>query len=123
MAGPLYRGYSSVVNDKIDTSLFNIELVKQDLRNHFQTRLGERRGRPEFGSIIHELIFDLLDTRTESLIYADARRIFNSDPRVEVQSLKVEVSPDQGEVKLEAILNFKEFNMDEKFIHTFQVRD
>ncbi len=36
---------------------------------------------PEFGSILHELVFDPLDARTEMLARNDVENIINSDPR------------------------------------------
>ena len=82
MATPLYRGFSTVANRGIDTRLYNVDLVTQDLLNHFNTRIGERVARPGFGSIIHDLLYDLMDPRTEALVVADASRIFSEDPSV-----------------------------------------
>ena len=96
----LYRGYSSVANTGIDTKINDIELVKQDLLNHFQTRIGERVGRPTFGSIIHDLIFDIGDSRTEALVLQDAERIISSDPRVEQLQMEIRVSLDTHEINL-----------------------
>ncbi len=92
MAVSLYRGYSTVANQGLATSLYNIDLVVQDLLNQFNTRIGERRGRPAFGSIIHDLLFDVGDVRTESLIVADGQRIINEDPRVEL----LEITPNSA---------------------------
>ena len=123
MTTPLYRGFSSKKEKNvIDTRLTNIELVKQDLLNHFNTRIGERVARPGFGSIIHDLLFDLADDRTESLVLADANRIFDSDPRVVPIQVDVELSRDTGTIKLNAKLRFVEFNMDDNFIAIFSTR-
>lgn len=120
MVHPLYRGYSSVANEGLDTSLTDIELVKQDLLNHFNTRLGERLGRPEFGSIIWDLLFDLGDERTESLVVADARRIIDNDPRVRLLELVPSVNLERGEIQLEIKLQYLEFDMEDWFRVAFR---
>lgn len=120
MAEPLYRGYSTVATQGLETQLQDIELVKQDLRNHFNTRLGERRGRPSFGSIIWDLLFDLSDDRTEAAVIADAQRIIDEDPRVELLELVPTIDLDAHSIRLETKLRYVEFNMDDWFGFTFQ---
>lgn len=122
MVQPLYRGFSTVANTGIDTRLFDIELVKQDLLNHFNTRLGERVARPNFGSIIHDLLFDLMDERTESLVVADAQRIFSEDPRVVPLDVSVDINPDRHQITLDAVLRIVEFDMNANFEAVFEAR-
>ena len=138
MAAPLYRGFSTVANsnlsvalidgsfttqgNSIDTRVFDVKLVKQDLLNHFGTRIGERVGRPGFGSIIHDLMFDLMDARTEGLVYADAQRIFAEDPRVIPLEVTVDVDPDQHQIVVTARLQMVEFDMEENFQAVFEAR-
>lgn len=120
MVAPLYRGFSTVVNQGVQTKLENIALVKQDLLNHFNTRLDERVGRPRYGSVIWDLLFDLSDPRTESLIVADAERVIASDPRVELLQLIPTVDLDTHRITLEIKLRFIEFNMDDNFNVVFR---
>jgi len=138
MVQPLYRGFSTVANgtaaqlidgeftsteDVINTRLFDIELVKQDLLNHFSTRLGERVARPTFGSIIHDLLFDLMDERTEGLVIADANRIFSEDPRVVPLDVSVDIEPDQHKITLMATLRVIEFDMTTNLEAVFEARN
>lgn len=120
MPETFYQGYSSVVTDEIDTSVFDLELVKQDLLNHFSTRLGERVGRPEFGSIIWELLFDPADPRTESAVVQDAQRIIGEDPRVELLELVPQILIDQQQIELAIRVRAVEFDMESWFNVTFQ---
>jgi phage baseplate assembly protein W len=122
MAAPLYRGFSTVANNGIDTRLFDVNLVTQDLLNHFSTRVGERVGRPSFGSIIHDLLFDLFDTRTEGLVIADAQRIFSEDPRVVPLEVNVEVDPEKHQIRLVATLQMVEFDTNINFHAIFEAR-
>lgn len=120
MTEPFYRGYSTVANTGLQTQLQDVELVKQDLRNHFNTRLGERVGRPSFGSIIWDLLFDLSDARTESVVISDAQRIIDEDPRVELLELVPTVDLNEHSIRLDIKLRYIEFNMDDWFTFTFR---
>lgn len=124
MTAPIYRGYSSVgLESGVNTSLYDIAIVKQDLLNQFNTRLGERVMRPDFGSIVHDLLFDLADPRTEAMVYADADRIFRSDPRVEARDIQVDVSTDTHEITVTATLFMVEYDMNDIFSVTFSETD
>jgi len=120
MPKSLYRAFSSVVNTGINTGLFGIELVKQDLLNQFNTRLGERRMRPLFGSIIHDLLFDLSDSRTESLIIQDAERIISEDPRVGLVDMESVVDLENHSIRLDITLKVLEFDMLVNFAAIFE---
>lgn len=122
MVASLYRGFSSAGVTDIDTRIYDIELVKRDLLNHFETKLGDRRGRPDFGSIIHDLLFDLSDSRTEALVIADAQRILSEDPRVEPLEVNVDVDLDGGRITLNISLLLIEFDMIDNFRVMFEER-
>lgn len=77
-----YKGYSSVDDLAVSTELFDFELVKQDIINHFQTRQGERVMNPTFGSIIWDLIMEPATPSTRQEFIDDINRICNSDPRI-----------------------------------------
>ena len=119
MTDLMYRGYSSVARPEIDTTLFDLDLVKQDLLNHFHTRIGERVGRPTFGSIIWDLLFDPSDSRTESLVVQDAQRIVGMDPRVKLLDITPTISLDTHTITLAIRLKSVETNMDDWFNVTF----
>lgn len=122
MVASLYRGFSSVGVKSVDTRAFNANLVKRDLLNHFETKLGDRRGRPDFGSIIHDLLFDIMDPRTENLVIADAQRILSEDPRVEPLEVGVSLDIDRNSITLNISLLLVEFNMVENFRVIFEER-
>lgn len=120
MAAPIYRGFSSQDVVGFHTEKTDIELVKIDLLNHFMTRRGERVGRAGFYSIIHDLHLDQFDERTEILIRNDAERIFAADPRVKPLEINLSLEPDLQSIRLEAKLQFVEFNMTDWFDVTFR---
>jgi len=120
MSAPVYSGYSSVVNNKVETKLYDIDLVKQDLMNHFHTRIGERVGRPNWGSIIWDLLFDVADSRIEALVVQDAQRIIGEDPRVKLLELLPFINLDTHSIDLKIRLQLVETNMDTVFTVSFQ---
>ena len=82
-----YVGFTTVNRDEPPFRLVDIELVKRDLLNAFHTRLGERVMRPDFGSVIHDLLFDPFDEETKALVIEDAIRVIGQDPRVTLVSI------------------------------------
>jgi len=79
-------GYSST---SPTNTLYDLELAKTDLMNHFMTRRGERVMAPQFGSVIWDFLFDQLTPDVISIIQDDAVTILRTDPRFEVNSVNV----------------------------------
>jgi phage baseplate assembly protein W len=86
---PIYVGFTTFQRLAPPYSITDIDCVKQDLLNEFQTKVGERVMLPEYGSIIHELLFDPFDDLTKQAIIDDVERIVRSDPRVELENTNV----------------------------------
>lgn len=108
MTEAIYRGYSTVGRKVTDSEVYDLDIIVQDLLNEFNTRLGERVGRPEFGSIIWDLMFDIGDTRTENLVIQDAQRIIGRDPRAVLLDLKVAVDLDGHTITVNAHIRASE---------------
>jgi phage baseplate assembly protein W len=89
-----YIGYSTIDSTIGSRVLVDKELAVRDLMNHFYTRKGERVRNPEFGCSIWDVLFDPLDTVTETLVRNDVERIVNSDPRWIFRSLRMEKPDD-----------------------------
>jgi len=90
----LYRGFSTINRNK-KFRITDIELVKQDLLNHFSIRKGERLMNPNFGTIIWGVLFDPLDDYTEQLVLDDVKNIVGYDPRVSLTNINL-VEQDKG---------------------------
>ncbi len=84
-----YKGFSTVAGVK-SNQLYDLDIIKQDLLNHFYTRKGERVMNPEFGSIIWDMLYEPMDEATQDEIREDTKRIINSDPRVQLESTKID---------------------------------
>jgi phage baseplate assembly protein W len=99
-----FRGYSSVGTSFISPVRYDLDLARQDLLNHFNTRKGERIMLPEFGSIVWDMLFEPLDEKNKSLIDEDVRNIIGNDPRWTLQS--VTISEEPNALIIEAIVTY-----------------
>jgi phage baseplate assembly protein W len=82
----IYKGFSTT---SPSNTLYDLEIAKADLMNHFMTRKGERVMAPQFGSIIWDFLFDPLTLDLMEIIKQDAIDIINADPRFGVQSVNL----------------------------------
>lgn len=85
----LFVGFSSVDSSIKGSQYTDLDLIKRDLINHFYTRKGERLMRPEFGSIIWDMIFEPMTVDNVSLIVDDSTKIVQLDGRVVLQSINL----------------------------------
>jgi phage baseplate assembly protein W len=95
-----FRGYSTVGTSFLSPVRYDLDLARQDLLNHFNTRKGERIMLPEFGSIVWEMLFEPLDDYTISLIDADVRAIIKNDPRWSLESVAVSEGPNALNIEI-----------------------
>ncbi len=95
MAKQKFIGFSTYDRRQPPFTLTDVDLIKQDLLNHFLTRKGERVMRPGYGSITHELLFEPFDEITRQQIIDDTIEIVNSEPRVNFIDMDVQET-DQG---------------------------
>jgi len=84
-----YRGFSSSNPNARNSVLYDADIIKQDIYNHFMTAKGERVMLPEFGSIIWNYLYEPLDEQTKEVIELDAKEIVGQDPRVSLVSVGV----------------------------------
>ena len=67
----IFKGFSTQGREFKDPKLYDVELVKQDLLNHFNIRKGEKLENPDFGTNIWLYVFDPLDEETKNLVIED----------------------------------------------------
>lgn len=111
-----YKGFSSKEN-KSNFKLYDIDLVKQDLINHFHIKKGEKLENPNFGTIIWDLLFEPMTEEVKTLIAKDVEEIINYDPRIVVQTINID-STDQG-IQISAELIYLPFNVSERMTFDF----
>lgn len=98
-----FRGYSSIGTSFLSPVRFDLDLARQDLLNHFNTRKGERIMLPNFGSIVWDMLFEPLDDITINLIDADVRAIIKNDPRWSIQSIAISEGPNALNIEVVVI--------------------
>jgi phage baseplate assembly protein W len=111
-----YRGFNS--NDsKNGYKSFDIDLVKQDIINHFYIRKGEKLQNPDFGTVIWDVLFEPFTDDVKRLIAKDVETIINYDPRISVNSVTID-STEQG-IRIEADVTYLPFNVIERMTFDF----
>jgi phage baseplate assembly protein W len=111
-----YRGFSSKETSK-NFKLYDIDLVKQDLLNHFYIRKGEKLENPEFGTVIWDMLFEQFTEDVKNIIAKDVEDIINYDPRIAVNEVQID-STDQG-IRIQADIVYIPFNVNERMTFNF----
>ena len=84
----MYKGFSTVGRTK-KYRLTDFELVKQDLINHFYIRKGEKLMKPNFGTIIWNVLHEPFTEELKSVIAADIKAIASYDPRLSIDNVVI----------------------------------
>jgi len=111
-----YKGFNSLESKK-NYKLFDVDLVKQDLINHFYIRKGEKLENPEFGTVIWDMLFEQFTEDVKNIIAKDVEDIINYDPRLAVNEVQID-STDQG-IRIEASITYIPFNINERMVFEF----
>lgn len=113
----LFKGFSTVGRDFEDIALYDYELVRADLLNHFNIRKGEKLENPEVGTIIWDSIFEPNTQATSDAIIADVRSIIEQDPRVELESVDVDYFEHGLQVSMSVL--YRQLNVQEQLSLNF----
>lgn len=111
-----YKGFSSKESSK-NYKLYDIDLVKQDLINHFYIRKGEKLENPEFGTVIWDMLFEQFTEDVKNIIAKDVEDIINYDPRITVNEVQIDTT-DQG-IRIQADIVYIPFNVNERMTFNF----
>jgi phage baseplate assembly protein W len=84
----LYKGFSTIDRYK-KFRITDIDLIKQDLTNHFNIRKGEKLMQPDFGTIIWSLLFEPMTDAVHQAIVEDVTQIVKYDPRTNLQNITI----------------------------------
>ena len=112
-----YRGLSTVDSEKTNATIYDLELIKQDIINHFHIRQGEKLENPTFGTIIWDVLYDPLTPQLKELIGDNVIQIINSDPRIVAS--QVGVNEFEHGLRIECDLTYLPYNISEKMQLTF----
>lgn len=105
----MYKGFSTVSADTENFSLYDFDLIRQDLINHFHVRQGERLMNPTFGTIIWDLLFEPLTEELKALITENVNKIINYDPRIKAD--RVIVTSYESGIQIECFLTYLPYNI------------
>ena len=115
----IYRGFASNNPNARNGVLYDADIIKQDIYNHFMTARGERVMMPEFGSVIWDYLYEPLDEQTKEIVLEDAKEIVGQDPRVEL--LEADISGFESGVIINLKLNILPQNMVQQMMIEFNV--
>jgi phage baseplate assembly protein W len=105
----LFKGFSTVDKNRAPYTLTDTNLIKRDLLNHFYTKRGERIMRPNFGSIIWDMLMEQDSPTLQEDIKDDIKRIVDLDPRVTLENTILYIN-DQT---IRAEVEVKYYNLDQ----------
>lgn len=106
-----YKGFSTVNTSTQSYMLYDLELIKQDLLNHFHVRKGERLMNPNFGTVIWDLLFEPMTEDLKETIVTNVNEIINYDPRLVAKD--VIVTTYESGIQIECTLTFLPYNIQE----------
>jgi len=112
-----YYGYTSIGRDFVDTAATDQVLIRADLINHFNTRLGERLMNPDFGCIIWDYIFDPFTDEVRYAVIENLQSIIESDPRIVLRSL--DVAEYEHGLQVELAIAYADGDFSEDMVVTF----
>ena len=110
VASKQYRGISTVANNK-GFNLYDLQIIKQDIINHFHIRKGEKLENPKFGTIIWDILFEPFTDDLKELIVKDVTEIINYDPRVRVQSVVIDTY--ESGIQLDCTISYLPYSITE----------
>lgn len=102
-------------------SLYDIDLINVDLANAFNTRVGERVMRPDYGCKLWDYLMEPMTPALRDLIVIEAVRICNLDSRVVMQSNTV-YQLDVG-FRIDILLSYLPWQVISTFTATFENAD
>jgi phage baseplate assembly protein W len=97
-----YKGFSSKEYKK-NYKLYDFDLVKQDLINHFYIRKGEKLENPNFGTIIWDVLFENFTAEIKAAISKNVEEIINFDKRVKINAVSVDTTEQGMRIEVELV--------------------
>ena len=79
----------NTINQFKKFTLTDYPLIKQDLLNAFNIRQGELPGRPEYGTLLWNFLFENQVEELQNNIVDEIQRVAGGDPRVFISDIQV----------------------------------
>ena len=78
----------NTINQYKKFTLTDFELIKRDLLNAFNIRQGQLPGRPSYGTVLWDYVFEPQTTQTQNAINAEVQRVAGGDPRIFISDVQ-----------------------------------
>lgn len=85
---PTFIGFNTRGQNKKFTAV-DFDLIKIDLLNAFNIRQGELPGRPGYGTVIWNYLFEQQTQDTQAVLVQEIQRVCGGDPRVYISGLQL----------------------------------
>jgi phage baseplate assembly protein W len=85
---PTFIGFNTIGQNKKFTTV-DFDLIKIDLLNAFNIRQGSVVGRPGYGTVIWNYLFENQTSETLQAIYTEIQRVCGGDPRIFISGIQV----------------------------------
>ncbi len=115
--GRAYRGFSTVNQNTEGFALYDFELIKQDIVNHFHIRQGEKLSDPAFGTIIWDMLYEPFTNKVKEAIIQNVTEIINYDPRVQVEEIIVDTY--EAGITIDCTISYLPYNISEQLQFKF----
>ena len=112
---PTFIGFNTQDQYKKFT-LVDQELIKRDLLNAFNILQGQLPGRPAYGTILWDFLFESQDQTTMAAILREVQRVAGGDPRVSLTDANI--FPQENGVLIELQIQFVP-NTDSQLLSVF----
>ena len=93
-----FIGFNTIGQNKNFTSV-DYELIKIDLLNAFNIRQGELVGRPGYGTLLWNYLFENQTPELENAVYNEVQRVVGQDPRIYLDTINM--FPQQNGILIE----------------------
>ena len=78
----------NTINQFKKFTLTDFELIKRDLLNAFNIRQGQLPGRPGYGTVVWDYVFEPQTIQTQNSINSEVQRVAGGDPRIFISDVQ-----------------------------------
>lgn len=99
--------------------------IKESLEIYFNTKLGERIMRPNYGCIIHEHIFDKIDESILNILSFElTQNIGQIEPRIIIEKIEIKQSSiENGELQISIEYKIISSNVRDNIVFPFYINE
>lgn len=111
------KGFNTVDNNTRNFSIMDLECIKRDVLNHMKIRKGEKLMQPNFGTIIHDALYEPLTSQLKEALVNDINAVFDYDSRIKADRIDVEEFENGLKINVTAV--YTPYNVSEQLEFRF----